>query len=141
MTEERENYTEEESKEHELNDSQYDLESEDIIEWAPHEDNKIQIKYYDAAQNTENNPINFYQNIAKNYSEISEQTLKFNKLSLVESSFTEAQWNQLKQMIKTQFSKTIKRVRMWDCGLSLASDAPQEVLDQDKSVTFSYCFC
>ena len=100
MTEEAENYVEEEESkeqsqenEHELNDSQYDLESEDIIEWAPHEDNKIQIKYYDAASNIENNPINFYQNIAKNYSEISEQTLKFNRLSLVECSFTEAQWN------------------------------------------------
>ena len=69
---ENNNNFEEESKEHELNVSQYDLESEDIIEWAPHEDNKIQIKYYDAAQNLENNPINFYQNIARNYSEISE---------------------------------------------------------------------
>ena len=30
---------------------------------------------------------------------------------------------------------------MWDCGLSLPSDAPQDLLNQDKSVTFSYCFC
>ena len=47
--------------------SQYDLESEAILDWAAHEDNKMQIKYYDAATcKDKSNPIEFYLGLTSN---------------------------------------------------------------------------
>ena len=88
------------------NISQYDLEAEAIIDWASHEDNKIEIKYYDAAEmidDHENHPIKFYYNLTKfdqaksvvtktKEASIVDKGLSFNKLVLVENSFTEHQW-------------------------------------------------
>ena len=49
---------------------QYDLESEVILEWASHEDNKMQIKYYDAATTQDkSNPIEFYLDLTRSANE------------------------------------------------------------------------
>ena len=52
----------------------------------------------------------------------------------MENRFTAEQWVHLKLMLSDRFSQTLKRVRIWDCGLSQSGDKKLE-LSHDACLT------
>ena len=121
----------------------------EAIQWPVQEDNKLQIKYYDASVGKEENPLDFFMDLTSmqkdDVTKLGKDAaifdtnghLSFNKLALVENRFSQDQWNQLKLLLVHRFSETVKRVRLWDCSLDQAKVNSSGSLDHE--VSFDNC--
>ena len=58
------------------------------------------------------------------------QVLSFNSLILKECNFTEAQWFDVRLLLSCRFSPKIKRIRLWDCNLSLPKKSKSHLSKQ-----------
>ena len=64
-------------------------------------------------EDPQTNPLDIFKDV----SDETLPSLRFNSLVLAECRFTAAQWREVNEVVKDRFTNTLKRVRIWDCGL------------------------
>ena len=59
-------------------------------------------------------------------------SLMFNRLVLVQSKLSEAQWFKVRLMLSHRFSKRVQRVRLWDMSMQSAAEKRRKGLEKSR---------